>query len=94
MNFEEIVKEYLAQCANICNKGGSYSLYLSRESIEKSLISKFINESYSFKEVSSLIKICEKEVFSYIEENKGFYSWSLVDEDELKRRIRIALQQV
>jgi predicted transcriptional regulator len=95
MDFEKIIKEYLLHCANICNRRGSYSLYLSKESIRKLLIDKFKNNDYNF-ELSDLIKICEEEVFSYIDKNKGLYGWAIVDEEELmsriKNRIDIALQ--
>lgn len=87
MSFEEIVKEYLIQCASICNKGGSYSLYLSKENIGKLVINKFIGNGYILEELSNSIEICKNEVFSYIDEHKGFWSWSLVDENELKSRI-------
>lgn len=93
MDYEEIIKEYLTQCAIFCNRGGSYLLSLSKKNIEELLINKFKDNGYDVSDLLLRIKICEKEVFSYIEEHKGFYSWSLVNEDKLRNRINNVLQK-
>jgi len=89
MDKEEIIDEYVRRCSNVCKKRGYYGLSEVKEGIRRIILDKFKNPGE--RKVSRIVKICEEQLFSYLE-GVGAYSWSLVNEEELKDRINKALQ--
>ena len=89
MEEEEIINEYVGRCSNVCRKRGYYRLSEVKEDIRRIVLNKFKNPGE--RKVSRIVKICEEQLFFYLE-GVGAYSWSLVNEEELKDRINKALQ--
>ncbi len=94
MTNEEIIRDYLAQCAILCNFRGYSHLDLNREKIKQSLLEKHASNGNK-PEVLRQLQVCETETISFIQEQRlRLFAWmDKYNEEELIERINTALQR-
>lgn len=88
---DELKEEYLKQCINSCNLGGYSRLTSEKSVISGNIIKKYINNGNE-KNISRLVLLCEKEVFSFLnklvtEEFQRIFSWPEESEKKLRNQI-------
>jgi hypothetical protein len=88
MEFEEIVNEYLNNCARCYNKGGYFRLSKSGGEFRDSLSLRFRGNGFGAQEVRDIGRICYEEIILNTPELKKVHNcWLMINEVDLRQRI-------
>ncbi len=92
----KLEEEYLSRCITACEGGGYTQLSIDSRSIRDDIIKEYSGNDKR-NEISDLIQLLEREVFSFLgdlieEKEMRIWSWPDIYEPELRKRINKLLQ--
>lgn len=99
---EDLVKkleeDYLTRCITACDRGGYTQLSIDSRSIRDDIIKEY-SDNDKRNEISDLIQLLEREVFSFLgdlieKEKYRIFDWPDIQEPELRKRIDKSLHKV